>query len=319
MKIVLVLIVLLLGLGFAVAVLDDIFLEDLQLVEPVPFGSAIANVEVKKFDLSDVRLPGWEIKRMGKRETEFTVTDGAGDKSIKASSKSSASALFHKIKISGAKDPYISWKWSVETFPDRKEPETLSTKKEYDFAAQVYVIFDSLNIFTTKAIQYVWANELAVGTMAPSPYTKNVRIMVLESGLADGFKDEFRDIRKDFKDLFGEDLKKDIQAIAITADSDSTDSNALSYFADLSLGYIDRTRALVKEQKEVVIPVERGDNIVVRFPALIKMLGAMDTWDMVRIKDRFATSSGKVFSAVVGRVRAMISSVQKKEESPSNT
>ncbi|MEA3489081.1 MAG: DUF3047 domain-containing protein [Candidatus Omnitrophota bacterium] len=190
---------------------------------------------------SPVSLDEWEEKVLTSKSTDYTVTEHAGKKSVKGASEDSASALYFKRRLSYWKEPFLSWDWKVAKFPSRKRGEALDRKDEFDFAAQVYVIFHARFFLNSKAIQYVWTEELSVGSVAASPYTKNVRLLVLESGESEVWKHEKRDIREDFHKLFGKKLEKDIVAVSFMTDSDSTDSSAEAYYTDIKIGYLEKS------------------------------------------------------------------------------
>lgn len=183
-------------------------------------------------------LNAWDEKLLASKGTEYSLASYDGKDCVNAVSEDSASALYYKERLSYRKAPFISWDWKAEKFPARSKKEMLDSKKEFDFAAQVYVVFYSRFLLNAKAIQYVWAEEMPQGFTAESPYTKNVKIMVLESGASDVWRHEERDLLKDFQDLFGQKPEKDVMAISFMTDSDSTESSAVAYFSDFTLGYL---------------------------------------------------------------------------------
>ena len=195
---------------------------------------------VKDLSFSSERsLKKWDEKALARHRTEYSLAEVDGKYCVKAVSENSASTLFYRQRLSRERGPFVSWEWKVESFPERKSKETLNNKEEFDFAAQFYVVFYSRFFLNMKAIQYVWAESLSVGTVGPSPYTKNVMIMVLESGGSPSWKYEERDLKEDFRQLFGYELENDIEAVSFMTDSDSTDSEAVAYFGDVKLGYLE--------------------------------------------------------------------------------
>jgi len=195
---------------------------------------------VKEFEFSsDQSLNEWDEKTLGVKKTKYSVVNVDGKDSVKAVSNNSASALFYRQKLSFARNPFLSWDWKAGNFPLRKHEEVLDEKEEFDFVAQVYIIFHSRFFLKMKAIQYVWSEKLPVGTVSNSPYTKNVKLLVLETGASDEWKHEMRDLRKDFAELFGEELQKDVEAVSFMTDSDSTDTTATAYYSNFKLGYLE--------------------------------------------------------------------------------
>ena len=104
----------------------------------------IRHVAVKhlSFKTAD-SLRGWDEKVLTRYRTDYNLAEYKGERCVKAESRDSASSLYVKEPLSHLKRPFVSWYRIVERFPERKEEETLNYKKEFDFGAQVYVIFES--------------------------------------------------------------------------------------------------------------------------------------------------------------------------------
>jgi len=197
-----------------------------------------AHKVIKSFSFKSASdLEEFDEKVLARKRTDYSIDVHEGKNCIKASSDDSASSLYYRCRISGRREPYLSWDWKAEVFPALKHKEALNKKAEFDFVGQVYVIFYDRFFLKAKCIQYVWTVEIPVGTVCPSPYTKNVMLMVLESGSQDQWKHEERDIKKDFRHLFGAELEKDIDAIAFMTDADSSTSRAVAYFSNIEIGY----------------------------------------------------------------------------------
>lgn len=158
---------------------------------------------------------------------------------VKGVSIKTASALYCKIKMDIEKSPVISWKWRIKKFPNKEKPERLDLEAQDDFAARVYVIFPAVFFTNSKVLEYIWADETKIGTVASSPYTKNIQLFVLRSGKENSneFVFEERDIYQDYLKAFGKPPKLQIGAIAFMTDADSTSSEAIGEYADIKLGY----------------------------------------------------------------------------------
>lgn len=202
-----------------------------------PIGGMHATVRRFLFHADD-SIKEWDEKALSRHKTIYSITEHKGKKCVRAVGENSASTLYFKKKLSYDRRPFVSWDWIVEKFPERKLKETLDRKKEFDFAAQVYVVFQSRFFPNARAIQYVWAEGLPVGMVSDSPYTGNVKLIVLESGPSEEWKHEERDIALDFRNLFGEDLKKNVDAVAFMTDADSTKTSAVAYYGDITLGFL---------------------------------------------------------------------------------
>lgn len=158
---------------------------------------------------------------------------------VLATSRGTASALYYKIRLDMEKNPVISWKWNAKKFPAKDGLENLSDAKQDDFAARVYVIFPAIFFTGSRAIEYIWTEKIKEGTVEPSPYSKNLQLMVVESGKRENAEwiYEERDIYKDYEKAFGEKPRGDIGAIAFMTDADSTASLAEAFYDDIKIGY----------------------------------------------------------------------------------
>lgn len=159
---------------------------------------------------------------------------------VKAHSAGKASALYYKIKLDVKnKRPILRWKWKVDKFPEKKLPEDLQSTNEHDFAGRVYVVFPAMFILNSKVIEYLWAEKLPIGTAGVSPYSKNIRLMVLESGPSRerGFISEERDVLSDYLKLFGVPPEHNIGAVAFMTNSEHTKSSADAMYDEIALGY----------------------------------------------------------------------------------
>ena len=189
-------------------------------------------------------LKEWEEKIFKGRVVYVIEKDKSGSY-VHAKSDKTASALYYKIKLDVKNSfPVVKWKWKVETFPVKGSPESLETTSEDDFAARVYVIFPAKFITNSKVIEYVWTETLPAGTTGISPYSKNIRLFSLRSGLnKEGtWCLEERDIVQDYIKLFGERPRRDVGAVAFMTDADTTKTSAESLYADITLGYKEGTR-----------------------------------------------------------------------------
>ena len=192
---------------------------------------------IKQFSFSDVRsLDEWREKIL-RGKVEYGLEEIDGSSYIRAKSLRTASALYHDIKIDMKKRPILSWKWRVDRFPKRNLPETIEGKKEEDFAARVYVMFPAAFFTNSKAIEYIWAETLPKNTTGESGYSKNIKIIILESGKSDDWVYEKRNIYEDYVKLFGKEPRLNVGSIAFMTDSDSTKTEANAVYDEIEVGY----------------------------------------------------------------------------------
>lgn len=193
---------------------------------------------VKPFAFSnDSDLKEWEEK-VFKGKVIYRV-EKTGDQSyVRAESDKAASALYYKIKMDAkSAHPVVSWKWRAEKFPVKTNKESLETENEDDFAARVYVIFPALFFTNSKVLEYVWAESLPVGSTGSSPYSKNIKLMVLQSGPKKDWTLEERDIRADYLAMFGREPEYNIGAVAFMTNAEHTGSSAGAVYDEIKLGY----------------------------------------------------------------------------------
>lgn len=192
------------------------------------------------FDKTDA-LTEWSEK-IFKGRVLYSVKVDKANGYLTAYSKNSASGIFYEIKFDPKKKPLISWKWKVVKFPDKQEGPYIKGGwiEKDDYATRLYVIFPSFLFTNIKCLEYVWDKNLPEGTILTSPYYKNIKIIVAETGekKSENWVYEKRDIYKDFKKVFGREPGR-VGAIAIMTDTDNSISTAEAEYDELKVGYED--------------------------------------------------------------------------------
>ncbi len=192
--------------------------------------SADATLPVGNF--SKGTLDGWKPKEF-KGNTTYGLATVDTVKALKAESNAAASGLFLEQKIDLEKTPVMNWRWRVEQ-PLPKLDE--QAKAGDDFAARVYVVKSGGLVFwNTKAINYVWSSNPGKTKPWPNPFAGDHAMMVAVRSSEDkagAWFSEKRNIREDFKQLTGEDIKV-IDAVAIMTDTDNSKGKATAYYGDI--------------------------------------------------------------------------------------
>lgn len=175
-------------------------------------------------------------------------------------SRAAASGFYYRMIFDPQKSPYMSWRWKVSEFPKKAQGPSSDRQgwiEQDDYAARVYVIFPSLIFTRIQCIEYVWAEDLPRGEVLTSPFFKNIKLVVVESG-----KDNFdkwvtveRDIARDYKKVFGASKVRAAGAIAFMTDSDNTRSSATGFYTDMRVGY-DKPMFIGETQAQETAPVE---------------------------------------------------------------
>lgn len=202
----------------------------ISLVAVAQEGLAQAILPIGSFSKNS--LSGWKSKEFkGKTDYQLMAVDQVSV--LKAESHAAASGMFFEQRIDLEKTPVMNWRWRVE-----KPLTGLSeqAKSGDDFAARVYVVVSGGLIFwNTKAINYVWANATPKGKTWPNPFAGDHAMMVAVRSASDNTGDwrtEKRNVREDFKQFTGEDIRF-IDAVALMTDTDNSSGQAVAYYGDI--------------------------------------------------------------------------------------
>ena len=96
-----------------------------------------------------------------------------------------------------------------------------ASKAGDDDPARVYLAVSGCAAFLkTRSLVYVWSSNQPVGATWNNAFTNNARVMALRSGGRDAGRwvSEKRDIRADFRQLFGEEIDA-VDAVALMTDT----------------------------------------------------------------------------------------------------
>ncbi len=188
---------------------------------------------LKKFTFDEEKaLKKWK-KMVLNGEVEYKLIK-AGEKGyIHALSESSCSALYYTVVFRLKSYPILKWKWRILRFPDISKART--DEERDDYAARVYVIFPFLNFSSSRFLEYIWAENIPTETVIDSPFSDNVKLIVVRSGREpEGeWASETRNVYEDYARAFGEKSRLHPGAIAIMCDADSTKTSAESLFDDI--------------------------------------------------------------------------------------
>ncbi len=187
---------------------------------------------VGRFSVGD--LSGWTSQKFN-GETHYRLKFDHGDQILEADSQQTASGLVKNQTVDLSKTPFLNWRWKVIKCPAARDRDERS-KAGDDYAARIYVIKKGgLAFWRTKAINYVWSANQARGSVWENAFAGRQAIMVAVRGQDDAggeWKVEKRDVRKDFKRFFDEDILV-IDAIAIMTDTDNAGGRAIAEYGDI--------------------------------------------------------------------------------------
>jgi len=185
-------------------------------------------------NFDDTSLLDWhEDLRHGK--TDYKVLyESDGNAYLEAHSEGAASLLMKRIQFDPHRYPYLRWRWRVEKMPGALD---MNTKLGSDAPARMYVVFPhGFGVWNIRMINYVWASSMRQGVTLNSVFTKNSKIVVLESGdeLQGQWVPEARNILEDYRNLFGEE-PPNVEAVALMTDMDDSKGVAIAHYDDILL------------------------------------------------------------------------------------
>lgn len=178
-------------------------------------------------------LAGWQTKSF-KGETEYSLVYDPEKKVtvIETRSNGAASGRYRKLRVDLVKTPFLNWSWKVSD-PIRGVDE--DSKVGDDFSARLYVVVErGIMGFGSLSVNYVWVSQHPVGSAWSSPFTKNVRLVAVDSGTArlNSWVSHKRNVRADLREQFGEDILS-IDVVALMTDTDNSGQQARAFYGDI--------------------------------------------------------------------------------------
>ena len=185
------------------------------------------------------------------KPNQFTLVLDEGKTVLKVDSSNSAGSMAMPVALLGTPTTTLQWRWKVSRVLDKAD---MDDKLADDHSARLYVFFDvpleSLSLadrtkvklarsitgvdVPTAALCYVWDNKHRVGYTAWSPFTRQLRKVVLQSGpdAIGQWRLESRDVAADFRQAFGFEAPA-VTGISVGNDTDNTDDRVTSWFGDV--------------------------------------------------------------------------------------
>jgi len=192
-------------------------------------GAADEKLMIGRFSAGD--LKNWQTKSF-KGETRYTFDDKSGRRALFADSQGGASGLYREIPVDLNRTPWLNWSWRVDMVLSGVDERS---KTGDDYPARVYVVVSGGAAFwKTRSLVYAWSSYQRVGATWNNAFTSKARVMALRSGTKDAGRwvSEKRDIRADFRQLFGEDISA-IDAVALMTDTDNSGQSATAWYGDI--------------------------------------------------------------------------------------
>lgn len=197
---------------------------------------------------------GWaplHILRSRKPTDYMLVPDETGVV-LQALAEGASSALMHDLDVDPAQQPWLQWTWKikaatiegVESPADRGSPVRIvlgfdGDKDVLPFTEQIK--FETAKLvtghdFPYATLMYVWAENLAPGTVVYSRHSSRIRMVVADSGLAGvgAWRQFARNIVEDFERAFGERPGR-LMGVGVLTDSNLESESTQAWYGDISL------------------------------------------------------------------------------------
>jgi hypothetical protein len=184
-------------------------------------------------EFSKGKLNEWLPKKFI-NETSYSLIKVGENTVLRAVSQNSASGLIKKIRVDIKEYPFLNWSWRIEN----QLSGTFDEKQKHgdDYAARIYIVVSGgIAFWNTIALNYVWSKNSIKGETWPSAFaTENSVMVALRSSEAPVSKWhwEKRNIRKDFKKLFGREIQF-TDAVVLMSDTDNTHKEVTAYYGDI--------------------------------------------------------------------------------------
>lgn len=168
-------------------------------------------------------------------ETRYRLTEVDGRSAVHAQCRDeAASGLFLRQEIDLDRTPILEWQWRVtDTFDGIDEQQ----RDGDDYPARLYAVDEHTFMpWRTRAINYVWASEMAPGAQWENAYQSRAIMVAMRSGAdsGTGWVTERRDLRADFREIHGAEPGK-LDALAIMTDCDDSGQRIEAWYGEVRL------------------------------------------------------------------------------------
>lgn len=186
-----------------------------------------------------------------KRHTEYALVADEGRTALRARADAAASGIVRRLRVDPRALPVLAWSWKVTRLLEKSD---IAKRAGDDFPARLYVNFNldggTLPLgeraelalarllygadVPAAVLCYVWDTRAPAESIAPSPFTGRVRIVVAESGPARlgrwlAFE---RNVAQDYKRAFGAEPPA-ISGVVLLTDTDNTGERAETFYGDV--------------------------------------------------------------------------------------
>lgn len=194
----------------------------------LPFVAFADDARLVVSNFAEEGLKGWKT-RVFDSKTTYAVKSGV----LHASCDDSASAVYREFDIDLEKTPYLQWSWKVEGVYESIDERTRAGD---DYPARIYVIKKKgLFGMGTLALNYVWSNQQKAGTTWESAYTDQAQMVAVDAGTekVGQWRTHRRNVARDFRALFGEDVTR-VDGVAVMTDCDDSGQSMKAAYKNIA-------------------------------------------------------------------------------------
>lgn len=175
----------------------------------------------------------WQNVAFFKPPTDYKIVHDGTNCFVRGVARTTCSGFTVNLDIEPPQRLKLHWRWKIEGVAPRGSERDL---KRFDHTARVFIAFDTF-IGPARTINYTWATDEKPGTALEHPKSGRAQIIVLQSGNArtNEWIAEERDVRADWRRVFGARPMPKIIGLGVMTDSDSTGAMLTGYYTDFRL------------------------------------------------------------------------------------
>lgn len=209
------------------------FLPALALSALVGGPAAYSDAAPAQAMVSPADLGGWQEQAFV-GHTLYRAAEGGQGPALRATADASASALCRTVQFDLKSLPIARWNWRLDRPPPRTDERGRAGDDQglrVSFLYRGGTTPDSI-----LAIQYVWSQNEPEGSAWANAFVPNAREVAARSGpaLPGKWEAERRDLRRDFRAAFGQDIDR-IDAVCVMTDGDQTGALVEGWYGDITL------------------------------------------------------------------------------------
>ncbi len=189
----------------------------------------------------------------GKRHAAFEPVQSQGRTALRVQANQSVSILRQRFEPPLMSPGHLSFSWRINGLPLNAD---LAVAAQADAAVRIVLAFDGdrsrwsarnhrlsdmSRLLTGEplpyaSLVYVWSAKDAPGSVVVNSRTDSIRKLVIDSGTTHVgvWRDHVRDVRADFRQVFGEEPGPLLQ-VGLMTDTDNTNSRLTAWYGSLLL------------------------------------------------------------------------------------